>query len=211
MNTEKLIGAHINNYRLRQSGLVTIIAWITIVVSGFSTVVSLVQNIMIHLLFSESQLADIVDSPVMNQENPSLTELMFGHYQLFFLAFFILSIATLSIAIGLLKRKNWARITFIGMMFMGILWNITCLYIQHAAFASMPPMPVSAPAGFRTDFTSLATIMIIFSTTLALGFSVLFAWIIRCLLSPEIQSEFIKNPNAIHAIERRYRPAHQGW
>lgn len=167
-----------------RSSFVTTVAWIFIVLGGFATLLSILQNIMLGILLP----ADM--PPIEPQGNgpnvPAFVRFMFDHFRLFFAAFLVLSATTLASAIGLLKRKNWARLTFIGLMSFGILWNLGGMVFTFIMFSSMP-FPGGAPA----DFQLMSKIMTAFSVFIAIALAVLFVWIIKRLLSSDIQREFI--------------------
>ena len=68
---------------------------------------------------------------------PPFAAFMFSHFQLFFLLVLLLSAFTLISSIGLLKRLNWARLCFIGVMVFGIVYQLGGLVIQFLMFSSM--------------------------------------------------------------------------
>ena len=171
-----------------RSAFVTVLAWIFIVISSFTTLVSILQNIMINLLFPE-QMQEVMQVPEGGPELPVFVEGMMNNFQLMIGIFLVISVATLVSSIGLLKRKNWARLVFIGLMGLSILWNLGGLLFQYSMVSSMP-MPSDAPTEFMTHFETMTTIILVFSSAIIIGFSVLFAWIIKRLVSQEIRKEF---------------------
>ena len=117
---------------------------------------------------------------------------MFNHFDLFFLAAFLVALAMFVSAIGLLKRKNWARLTFIAMLSLGIVWNLAGIVIQQMFMADMP-FDANAPEEFRRQFAVMKTFMTIFSVVFALLFTALFGWIIKKLMTEPIVNEFKAN------------------
>jgi len=95
-----------------RSSFITILAWILIVMSGFAAFISILQNIMIHTLFPADQMQAAIASTKNSPNIPWFVEFMFNYFRWFVGAFLLLSLSTLVSAIGLLKRKNWARIVF---------------------------------------------------------------------------------------------------
>jgi hypothetical protein len=75
---------------------------------------------------------------------------------------------------------------------LGIAWNVGSLFWQWFFIRSMPHPP-QAPAEFYAQFQTMMTVMMIFSVLMAIGISVLFGWIIRCLISPAIKTEFTRH------------------
>jgi len=175
-----------------RSSFITILAWILIVMSGFAAFISILQNIMIHTLFPADQMQAAIASTKNSPNIPWFVEFMFNYFRWFVGAFLLLSLSTLVSAIGLLKRKNWARIVFISLMGFGIFWNVGGLLLQQTMFSWMREMHTSAPAGFPSEFESMATIMMIFSVVMAIGLSTLCGWIIKRLVSPAIRQEFLQ-------------------
>jgi heme/copper-type cytochrome/quinol oxidase subunit 2 len=98
------------------------------------------------------------------------------------------SLAILISAIALLKRKNWARIFFIVVMSLGIIWNISGLAIQFTIFNSLPEVSgESIPASFQNMMLIMKTASVI----MAIGLSILFGYIIKKLCSRQIRTEFV--------------------
>lgn len=173
-----------NKSAASRSTFVTVLAWVFIVITGFMTFISLLQNVMINTMVPFENMPSPSGPGV--EKMPAAFEFIFGNIHLVFLTFFVISAATLISAIGLLRRKNWARKVFIGILGLGIVWNIGGIIFQQMVFSSMPPLPSDAPDGFN----QMATIMFVFSAVMAAGISLLFAWLIKRLLSASIRAEF---------------------
>ena len=176
---------------MQKSNFVTMLAWVFIAFAGFATFISLMQNIMVSLLIPLDKLQEAITSAGAKEQVPAAFIFLFSYVRLFLFSFLIVSSLTLITSIGLLKRKNWARIVFIAIMMFGILWNIAGVLFQQFVFTSFPKMPV------RTDvpvpnFEVFLTVIKVFSAVIAAGLSVLFGWIIKKLTSPDIRQEFGK-------------------
>lgn len=172
-----------------RSTFVTVLAGVFIGLSGFTTLISVLQNLMLQWLFL----------PAMQQAQPPLPpglpppmHWMFGHFAWFFRAFLLVSAVTLVTAIGLLRRHEWARRLFIGLMGFAIVYQLLGLVWQWWFMGSMPGfMQASgAPADMATMMRGFIRAMQVFSTLMALGFCVLFGWIIRRLCSAPVRDEF---------------------
>lgn len=185
-----------NHTQPARSSFVSVLAWIFIVMSGFSTLISILQNIMINTFFPLDQMQATMHDANGRQAIPPAAEFMMSHFRLFFGVFLAVSAFTLATSIALLKRKNWARLVFIGLLGLGIVWNIGGLFIQQAMFSSMALPPVKAPVEFQSTFKTMMTVMSVFSLVVAIAFSVLFGWIIKRLVSPEIRHEFEADPQS---------------
>jgi hypothetical protein len=178
----------------QRSDFVTVLAWIFIGLGGLSTLMSVAQYIMFNFMMSIGQMQDAMNAETARGNFPPAAEFMFGHFRQLIGAFFLLSLVTFVAAVGLLRRRNWARLVFICLMVLGIAWNLAGLVFQRVMMSSMlstmPMLPPDAPPDFRTQFATMMTGMQIVAALFALGFSVLFGWIIKRLMSAAIRREF---------------------
>ena len=163
------------------------LGWIFVVIGGFSTVVSTVQNIMLHWVFQNGQIAHGMEKAQHAENIPRFALFMLNHFHYFFLLFLIVSAATFVSGIGLLKRRNWARLFFVGFMSLGIVWNIGGLVLQYSMFQNMQDVVSTATP---PEFARIMLVMKIGSIVIVLGVSILFGWIIKKLLSAPIKAEF---------------------
>jgi hypothetical protein len=168
-----------------RSSFVTVLAWIFIALAGFATFISVLQNVMINTVLPTELM---LGAPP--EQMPAFFMFMFEHVRLFFLSFLVVSALTLVAAIGLLRRKNWARLVFVGILSLGIVWNIAGVLLQHTMFSSMGSFVPGAQQAFAAEFERMTSLMFAFSMLFAIGFSLLFGWLIRRLLSKAICAEF---------------------
>jgi hypothetical protein len=170
-----------------RSTFVTAVAWVFIALAGFVTLIAVLQNIMVALMFPREAMSE-----ASNLKNaPMFFRTFAAHPQVFVGAFLALSATTFASAIGLLKRKNWARLIFIAILALGIVWNLGSLAIMFLTISSMPPVPDRAPPDFRDEFETMWKVMMAFSVVIALSFAGLFGWIIKRLVSVETKREFL--------------------
>jgi hypothetical protein len=176
-----------------RSSFVTALAWVFIVLGAFATVIAVLQNVMLSVMLPAGMPP--IESQDKAQDIPAFARFMFDNFRFFFAGFLLVSAVTLASAIGLLKRMNWARLTFIGLMGFGILWNLGSVVLAVFMFSAMPS-PDNAPAEFREQHELMSTIMTVFIVVTAVAFTVLFGWIIKRLLSNDIKREFVApNPH----------------
>jgi hypothetical protein len=164
------------------------------VLAGFATFVSLLQNLMVTLMPHELFNAPLQDSS-LSRIMPSGPRLMFAHFRLLVVVMFILCVVTLIAAIGLLRRRNWARIVFIILLGLGVLYNLGSIFLQQSMFSSFDTInsQLQADSGFRhvnQDFAQMMHAMRVFMIVLSVCLAGLFAWIIRRLMSREVRVEF---------------------
>ena len=172
-----------------RSTFITVLAWVFIVLAGFATLISVLQNVMLQTMGAFDDMPSHHGS--LEQQAPAALRFMVDHVRLFFLSFFVLSAGTLASAVGLLKRKNWARLTFIGILLLGIFWNVGGVLLQQVAFPSSEIVSQDAPPGFK----DAQAVMLIVTSAMAVGFSLLFAWLIWRLLSRRVAAEFHQGSN----------------
>lgn len=171
-----------------RSTFVDVLAWIFIILSGFGTFVIAIELIFFKLLFNSEQMqqtfATAAHSP--NSLDPSLFMNIFYGVFVFFL---LLTVAMLASSIGLLRRKNWARIVFITMLVIGIVWNLLGA-LGQGLFALLMHAGISDMPAETSQMASTFSIVFIVGVVFGLAFCVLFGWIIKRLRSPAIVAEF---------------------
>lgn len=176
------------NQATPRSQFVTIVAWIFIVLGGFATFISLLQNVLINTVFPIDQMQDqIAQSP---SPMPPMFHLMFDNIRLFFFAFLVVTLTTFVAAIGLLRRRNWARLLFIAILGLGIVWNLVGIVLQQMMVSQMLSFQPPAPPDFEAQMQGMMLATRVFSAIFAIGFSVLFGWMIKRLVAPGVVAEF---------------------
>ena len=171
----------------QKSTFVTVLAWIFIVFAGFSSFIGILQNIMLYMVFPREAMSQHASNSQFPEEIPAIFKFMMLNVEWFFLLVLVLSIVTFISAIALLKRKNWARIVFIILMFLGIAWNVGGLVFQFLFMKNMTDIAGTPPP---PEFQTMETVMIVASTIMVIAFVALFGWVIKKLLSDPIKAEF---------------------
>ncbi len=121
---------------------------------------------------------------------PPVVAFLAGHAQLFFLGFMLVSIATLVCATGLLRRRNWARLGFVGLMGLGIAWQAVGFWLQSNLMSTMREQFAAAAELGGPDFGAAAPAIMLVGAIFALGMAALQGWIAWKLLTPAIAAEF---------------------
>jgi hypothetical protein len=144
-----------------RSKFVSVVGWIFIVLSALATIAAAVENIVAHALGPQVGILAHASPP----SNASwFTMLVMSHLNFYFAVLFAICVITFVSSIGLVRRRGWARLTFVGLMVLGVLWNIPALF---------SPLAVHK-------------VYILYSLALIL----LFAWIGWRLASPKTAAEF---------------------
>jgi len=171
------------NYTAPRSTFVTVLAWVFIVISGFATFIAVAQNIMLAFMFPPGAMDHAVAS---GTELPVLARFVMSNPRALFVAFLVVSVAMLVTSLGLLRRKNWARLVFIGMMVLGALWNLASLVLVFVMLQSMG----LALGDVFVAHDGMMAMMVVFQSVMVLAFVGLFAWIIKRLMSAAVLLEF---------------------
>jgi len=172
-----------------RSTFVTVVAWIFITLGGIATFISILQALMFAFVFPASEISPAAGRHAGLEEMPTLLRFMTENIQLFFVAFWSLSVATLVSAVGLLRRKNWARLVFVGLMLLGIVWNLGGIWFQEQMMSDLPT-PLATQGHGAQGAVAMMTIMRIAMIAFAIGLSLIFSWIMKQLMSRPVRMEF---------------------
>lgn len=175
-----------------RSTFVTVLAWIFIALTGFGSMIGVLQIVMLETVMKPMGFEDaMTDLPSGMPGMPEGLGAFFQHFDLLMYATNAMTVLTLIASIGLLKRREWARKLFIAMMVVSILWQFGVLGLQIALQSQMMQMmQMSAIEPNAPDMRPFFIGFIVFAGAIALAFSGLFGWIIKRLVSPSIVAEF---------------------
>jgi hypothetical protein len=174
--------------KVQQSLFVTVAAWVFIVLAGLGTVIAAMQNIMLYAVFSPEMIQKMAEA--QGQNTAPMPTFIVTTARSVFCAALLLSIFGLVASIGLLKRRNWARRSIVALLVIGILWTVGGLVLQGFMFGA--PFFHSPPANeFQTKFATMWMTMVTVWIVTTVGFSVLFGWLIKRLVSPAVRQEFV--------------------
>ena len=168
-----------------RSVFVTGTAWVFIVLAVLTSLSALVQNAAASSLMPGVQLA--------TDRMPLLTGLLIGYLPWVVGTGFVMSLATLASAIGLLMRLDWARRSFIGLLVVAICANLLGLWLQQEVVQSVVSSTLSSVAipqqalGVFGGFVTAARVMAVLMTLVGCA---LLGWIIRRLMSATVRQEF---------------------
>ena len=175
-----------------RSRFVTVTAWVFIVLGVIATASALMQNAAVASLLLGASLPGAAPA-LPASPRPLVTGLLLGYLPWVVGFGLAMSIATLTSAIGLLLRLDWARRVFIGLLVVAIVFNLLGLWLQHEVVQSvvqstltrapLPPQAADVFGGFVTAARAMAL-------TMTLAACALLGWIIRRLQSPLVRQEF---------------------
>jgi hypothetical protein len=176
----------------RHSVFVTAVAWIFIVLAGFAAFLCVLQSVMIATMFPPGVLLQGTMQPETHVRE--FARLFFNHIQLIFVLLLPVFTLTLAAAIGLLKRRNWARIAFIGLMGFGVVWNMAGVALMFYFLPSMAELLASQSPAYAAQSNLMRNVFFVFDFVTDVGFIGLFAWIMNRLASEDVRREFIQEP-----------------
>jgi hypothetical protein len=174
-----------------RSPFVTVLAWLGIIFFGFSSVIGLLQSLMFRTMFQpggpfDAMLSDSLPGPQMPHE----MKFIFAHFQPFFLTYLACVVVGLVASIGLLHRRDWARMVFIALLAMNIAWSLVALFAGQRLMSGMG-LPPAGTFPNAPDLAGMMRIMRVFMTVLSLATSVVCGWLIARLVSKPIRAEFV--------------------
>lgn len=169
-----------------RSSFVTIVAWITIFFAGMGTLVGLLQALVVFTVMP----ADEFDraSRDLPPDLPGVLAFLFSHFKAVVLAILAWSALMLATAIGLLRRREWARRLFVLLMLVSAASQLAGLALQGVSMQMMRAQFRAIPDAPDMDLFLLAVMA--FSVMLALGFGALYGWIAWKLTRPAVREEF---------------------
>ena len=168
--------------RSQHSSFVTGLAWTLILFNALCVLVLLVQNLTLNLVYPR-----LAESAAPGQETSLAVFRSLG------IVFLALSVFLTYAAYALLKRRNWARLTYIVLFAVAIVSHLVSAALLAAGMGSAVELGLAAAGGGEEMVEELAGVvritMIVFAIIL-LAMCVVFGWLIKRLRSPAVQAEF---------------------
>ncbi len=173
--------------QMSKSKFVTYLAWMFIISAGLGTFIAIIQNIMVFVFFPGNEVSRLLSASEAAEYIPAILPFIISHIRLFLLVYLLAAGITFIASIGLLMRKNWARIFFVSIMSLAIIWNLLEMFFYGALIPKIPVFPdeIGLP-NFQTIFSGMR----IFAAAIAIGLIILYAWIIKKLVSKNVKQEF---------------------
>ena len=166
-----------------RSRFVNFIAWMFILLAAFACEWAVIQNA------TQSWAALAVDPASL----PWLTGLLMRHATWVFSAAIALSLAMIVCAAGLLRRIEWARRVFIGLLMVAIVVDLSGLWLQQEFMHLLVDSALrqSTLTQSAADvFGGVVTAARVLAGVITLVASVALVGIIRRLMSPSVRQEF---------------------
>lgn len=165
----------------QRSTFVTVIGWIFIIFSALG----LLEMLMFAFLPFDKLMMDMPQQKGMPAVAPALYSSVMHGMMLFGTA---VTLWVLLSSIGLVMRKNWARISFIVICALGLIFSLLYLLVGLAGVAFMPSAGLpNQPAGMAEFGHDIVRVMVVFSAI----FAALYGFIIYKLNTAKIKQEFL--------------------
>lgn len=171
-----------------RSTFVTVVAWVFIVLSGLALAAGALQGAVFGAMFQDPLMRE--GFAKMPAGMPPVVVWMLEHVQVLVLGSVLVSAAKLACSIGLLRRRNWARLGFVALLGLAIACNLAGLVLQFEVIDVVREELRAEAAGGGPDLQGVVTVMMVMATVFALAYVALYAWIAKRLLSPAIAAEF---------------------
>lgn len=165
----------------QQSTFVSVLAWIAILFSGMSAVMGWFQTVLISFLMPVPPMTSAEAEGV-----PVFVAWVFDNFQLFVVALSVFWSVAFVCSIGLLRRREWARLGFTALLaFLGVAAVVVAVaqnLMMSGFFASTTKMPPEFESGFLA-MRIAAGVMMVVSVAL-------FTWLAMRLNSAQVRAEF---------------------
>lgn len=174
----------------QRSTFVTVVAWIFIALSGFGALFGILQNILVSTVLRSGEFGQLLQTAPSEPGFPPVALFVFEHMQWIFLGALLANLVTLVVSIGLLKRLSWARLGFVALMVLTVLWQVVGLGIQASIFSSIHAQFSATSQHGMPEMGFFFVVIGVVSVLFALVFGALFGWIAWKLMSKPIAAEF---------------------
>ncbi len=172
-----------------RSRFITVLAWSFIVLGGLSSLVSLLQLYLVYAFTPLQELKVSFASSAEFQSLPLAISFVVMHIELLFSLLLLLSVFSLVTGIGLLQRKNWARLCFIALMLIAIAWNCINLALSYTVMSQLSASSAGL-SNLATSVEAIQNIVMLAGVVFNLAFSASFAWLAWRVCRPAIKAEF---------------------
>ena len=180
----------LESHAASRSSFVTALAWILIAVSGFGTFISSMQAVMLTFFLPSESLLVERPAPHGIENIPPFMQFSSLEVRYFFLAFWLLTALTLVSSIGLLRRKNWARLIVVGIFGLGVIWNLGRIWLQWQQMFSFTQFLATFPAEWTQQMQTMMVATRVGTTIFAIAIAALLGWLIKRLVSLPVRREF---------------------
>jgi len=172
------------------STFVTVLAWLGILYHGGMLFVGGLEAFMFRQFFRDPAAWKAMMTPPGGMPNamdvfPFASRMLWG----LLVGLLVWALVGLAASIGLLRRRNWARVTTIVLLALSIAWMLAMLAIQVMTAGITLPPPAEGVPDMTGMIRSMRIVMSILSVTMGAGCG----WVIYKLVSEPIRAEFVQD------------------
>ena len=171
----------------KNATFIILISWVFILIGGFIALGTLMQSLMLTFLFSNEEFAAAMQ--LSSQDMPAQAAFMLDHIRSISWSAFAIAALLVAASVGMLRRKQWARLLFIGMMWLFAVITVTMAVVQLGYLSNLSTGDQELPEGFIKLLEATKLMSLLF----AIGLGGLFGWLAWKLGRPAIKAEFQGN------------------
>lgn len=172
------------------STFISVLAWLGIILHAVLALGGVMQGILLRTMLEDPTLMERMTAAYTSTPIPDVGPFIVRISRLIFAAFFAYAILGVAASIGLLHRKNWARLTTIGMLALTMVWMALMTVLQLLAGDMAMPANPSYPN--MPDMTAMLSTIRTFSLLVGVAIITTSGWLIWRLLSQPIREEFVR-------------------
>ncbi len=173
-----------------RSQVVTAMAMISIVLGIVCTAYGVLQAVMVTVFVRNEPLRSAL-TELKAVDLPAFAEWLLSHLPAAGWSFALLSGAFLVSSVGLLKRREWGRQTFIAFMVVGAAANFLGVWLLMAVFDWVESLPMAAESlAMQVELARLRMVSLTTTAGSAVVFAALHAGIVYQLCTSAVRAEF---------------------
>lgn len=173
-----------------RSQVVTAMAMVSIVLGIVCTAYGVLQAVMVPVFVRNEPLRSAL-AELKAVDLPAFAEWLLRHLPAAGWSFALLSGAFLASSVGLLKRREWGRQTFIAFMVVGAAVNFLGVWLLMAVFDWVESLPMVAESlAMQVELARLRMVSLTTTAGSAVVFAALHAGIVYQLCTSAVRAEF---------------------
>jgi hypothetical protein len=172
------------------STFVSVLAWLGIILNGFLALMAVFQGFVMRSLLEDPTLMERLTAAYSTTPIPEVGPFVIGISRIIFAAFFTYALLGVAASIGLLHRKNWARLTTIVMLALTIAWMGLMTGLQ--LLSGNMTMPANPHYPNMPDMTAMMSTIRSFTLIVGVVMIATCGWLIWRLVSKPIRAEFVR-------------------
>ncbi len=173
------------------STFVSVLAWLGIILHAFLALGAIMQGVLLRTVLEDPTLMERVTAAYSATPIPEVGPYVVGISRIIFAAFFAYALIGVAASIGLLHRKNWARLTTVVMLALTLAWMALMTGLQ--LLSGNISMPANPNYPNMPDMTQMMSTIRTFSLIIGVAIMATCGWLIWRLVSKPIRAEFVRD------------------